>query len=69
MKFPTENGSIVTLRVHQMIVQECYAANLKISLRYRFRKKEVNAIAGNIDFDPTPNYEPQVESRDEIIPW
>jgi len=49
--------------------QEGYANNLKILPRYKLRKKEINTIVGNGDFDPRPHDESRVEPRCETVPW
>jgi len=69
MNFPAKNRKIARVKVHQKTAQGCYAASLRVPLRYKLEKKEVNMVAGNCELDPKPNDEPRVETKDETLPW
>jgi len=74
MKFPADNPSrgreVVTLHVDQKTAREYYAASLKIlPLSRPARRAEVHHIFLGDDLDPRLNDEPQVEPKEEVVPY
>ena len=45
MKFPSEDGKIITIRVDQMSGMECYIVSLKIAKGKRVAKPKVQSVA------------------------
>ncbi|XP_047174666.1 uncharacterized protein LOC124842265 [Vigna umbellata] len=67
MKYPSEKGTICTVRADQKTARECYAAGLKLHVRPLKRRAAGSEVA-MADLDPRTNTEDRLEPIGETQP-
>ncbi|XP_017420406.2 uncharacterized protein LOC108330432 [Vigna angularis] len=67
MKYPSEKGTICTVRADQKTARECYAAGLKLHVRLQ-KRRAVGSEVAMADLDPRTNTEDRLEPIGETQP-
>ncbi|XP_052723752.1 uncharacterized protein LOC128193711 [Vigna angularis] len=67
MKYPSEKGTICTVRADQKTARECYAAGLKLHTR-QSKRRAIGSEVAMADLDPRTNTEDRLEPMGDTQP-